>query len=135
MLHGSATAATITPYAQANLITDQNERARLYQQAQQAMSDDIPLIRLADVKAYVALRKNVQGFRPSSLGAQPYGGVYPGALTHRGDLSSRHLPKLHLPAGRGQRERLQHIAHRELIDRLEQDQQAGLVEQHLLIFQ
>ena len=60
----------------ANRVTDRNERIRLYQQAQQAMYDDIPLIRLADVKAFVALRKNVQGFRPSLLGSQPYGGVY-----------------------------------------------------------
>ncbi len=59
----------------ANLTTDRDTRARLYEQAQQAMYDDVPLVRLADVRAYVALRKNVQGFRPSVLGSQPYGGV------------------------------------------------------------
>jgi dipeptide transport system substrate-binding protein len=59
----------------ASLTTDHDMRVRLYQQAQQAMYDDVPLVPMADVRAYVALRKNVQGFRPSVLGSQPYGGV------------------------------------------------------------
>ncbi len=60
---------------QANLITDQARRARLYQQAQQALYAAIPLVRLADVKAFVPVRRGVEGFRPQALGSQPYGGV------------------------------------------------------------
>ncbi len=59
----------------ANLVTDQAERAKLYEQAQQAMYDEVPLVRLADVKAYVPVRKNVEGFRLHFLGGQPFGGV------------------------------------------------------------
>jgi dipeptide transport system substrate-binding protein len=60
---------------EANIVTDRDERALLYRQAQQTMYDDVPLVRVADVKAYTAIRKNVVGFRPHFLGAQPYGGV------------------------------------------------------------
>ena len=35
----------------ANLTADRDTRVRLYQQAQQAMYDDVPLVRLADVRA------------------------------------------------------------------------------------
>ncbi len=51
------------------------ERAQLYEQAQQAMYDDVPLVRLANVKAYVPVRKNVEGFKLHFLGGQPFGGV------------------------------------------------------------
>jgi dipeptide transport system substrate-binding protein len=59
----------------ANVVTNQDERATLYQQAQQAMYDDVPLVRLANVKAYVPVRSNVEGFRLHFLGGQPFGGV------------------------------------------------------------
>ncbi len=59
----------------ANVVTDQAERARLYQQAQRAMYDAVPLVRLANVMAYVPVRRVVQGFRPQALGTQSYGGV------------------------------------------------------------
>ena len=59
----------------ANLVTDQSERAKLYEQADQAVYDDVPLIRLANVKAYVPVRKNVVGFKLHFLGGQPFGGV------------------------------------------------------------
>ena len=39
------------------------------------MYDDVPLVRLADVKAYVPVRKNVEGFKLHFLGGQPFGGV------------------------------------------------------------
>jgi len=59
----------------ANVVTDQPERARLYQQAQQAMYRAVPLVRLANVTVYVPVRREVQGFRPQALGSQSYGGV------------------------------------------------------------
>ena len=51
------------------------ERAKLYEQADQAVYDDVPLVRFADVKAYVPVRKNVAGFKLHFLGGQPFGGV------------------------------------------------------------
>ena len=59
----------------ANVVTNQAERAQLYITADQAVYDDIPLVRLADVKAYVPVRKNVEGFKLHFLGGQPFGGV------------------------------------------------------------
>lgn len=59
----------------ADLVTDQNERAKLYQQAQQIFYDDIPGVMLADVKGYGAIRSNVHGFKLHFLGGQPFGGV------------------------------------------------------------
>jgi dipeptide transport system substrate-binding protein len=61
--------------AKADLVTDQAERARLYQQAQQIFYDDIAGVSLADVKGFGALRSNVQGFKLHFLGGQPFGGV------------------------------------------------------------
>jgi dipeptide transport system substrate-binding protein len=59
----------------ANQISDRPERERLYLIADKAIYDDIPLVRLADVKAYVPVRKNVEGFKLHFLGGQPFGGV------------------------------------------------------------
>lgn len=59
----------------ANIVSDQKERADLYIQADKAVYDDVPLIRLANVKAYVPVRKNVEGFKLHFLGGQPFGGV------------------------------------------------------------
>jgi dipeptide transport system substrate-binding protein len=59
----------------ANVVTNQAERAQLYITADQAVYDDIPLVRIADVKAYVPVRKNVEGFKLHFLGGQPFGGV------------------------------------------------------------
>jgi dipeptide transport system substrate-binding protein len=64
-----------TAVQRANVVTDQAERARLYQQAQQAMYRAVPLVRLANVTVYVPVRREVQGFRPQALGSQSYGGV------------------------------------------------------------
>ena len=61
---------------EANTVTDRDQRARLYRQAQRTMYEEVPLVRIADVKAYVPVRKNVEGFKPHFLGAQPYGGVW-----------------------------------------------------------
>jgi dipeptide transport system substrate-binding protein len=59
----------------ANVVSDQAERAKLYVQADKAVYDDVPLVRLANVKAYVPVRKNVEGFKLHFLGGQPFGGV------------------------------------------------------------
>jgi dipeptide transport system substrate-binding protein len=59
----------------ANVVTNQDERAQLYITADKAVYDDIPLVRLADVNAYVPVRKNVEGFKLHFLGGQPFGGV------------------------------------------------------------
>lgn len=59
----------------ANLVSDVEQREPLYLAAQQALYDDVPLVRLADVTAYVPMRKNVEGFRLHFLGGQPFGGV------------------------------------------------------------
>jgi dipeptide transport system substrate-binding protein len=63
------------PLLKANLVTDQTERAKLYQQAQQAFYDEMPGLLFADVKAFVAVRSNVQGSKLHLLGGQPFGGV------------------------------------------------------------
>jgi dipeptide transport system substrate-binding protein len=59
----------------ANLVSDVEQREPLYLAAQQALYDDVPLVRLADVTAYVPVRKNVEGFKLHFLGGQPFGGV------------------------------------------------------------
>lgn len=59
----------------ANLVGGQAERARLYEQAQGVLYGEVPLVRLADVKAYAAVRREVEGLRLRGLGSQPYGGV------------------------------------------------------------
>ena len=59
----------------ADVVTDQSERAALYQQASQRFYDAIPAIIFADVKAYAAERDTVQGFKLQFLGGQPFGGV------------------------------------------------------------
>ena len=62
-------------YAKADLVTDQAERAKLYQQAQQVFYNDIPGVMLADVRGFAAIRDSVQDFRLHFLGGQPFGGV------------------------------------------------------------
>ncbi|RKK04139.1 ABC transporter substrate-binding protein [Pseudoroseomonas wenyumeiae] len=59
----------------AGVLSDQSQRAALYQQAQQVLHDDVPVVFFADAKAFVALRSNVQGFKLHFLGGQPFGGV------------------------------------------------------------
>ena len=60
---------------QANRISDQAERTRLFQQAQQAFYDEMPGLLFADVDAFAAVRANVQGFKLHFLGGQPFGGI------------------------------------------------------------
>ena len=60
---------------QADIETDPEKRAALYEKAQEIFYQDIPGIVLADVKAYAALSDKVQGFKLHFLGGQPFGGV------------------------------------------------------------
>lgn len=60
---------------QADIVTDPEKRADLYEKAQEVFYKDIPGIVLADVKAYAAVSDKVQGFKLHFLGGQPLGGV------------------------------------------------------------
>ncbi|MBV8915466.1 MAG: ABC transporter substrate-binding protein [Acetobacteraceae bacterium] len=64
-----------TALTKANQITEQAKRAEYFKQAQRAFYDDMPGLLFADVKAFVAVRSNVQGFKLHFLGGQPFGGV------------------------------------------------------------
>ena len=59
----------------ANLVTNPEERTKLYQQAQQIIHDEVPMMLFADAKAFVGVRSNVSGFKLHFLGGQPCGGV------------------------------------------------------------
>jgi dipeptide transport system substrate-binding protein len=61
--------------AKADIVTNQAERAKLYEQAQAVFNEDIPGVMLADVKGFAAVRDSVQGFKLHFLGGQPFGGV------------------------------------------------------------
>ncbi len=62
----------------ANLVADVQQRSQFYMTAQQAFHEDVPAVLFADVKASVALRKSVFGFKLHALGGQPFGGVSTG---------------------------------------------------------
>ncbi len=59
----------------ADVVTDQAERARLYEKAQEVFHNEIPGVMFADVKGFAAVRGNVMGFKLHFLGGQPFGGV------------------------------------------------------------
>ena len=60
---------------QANVVTDQAERAKLYIAAQRVFYDHVPAMMFADASSFVGLRDNVQGFKLHFFGGQPFGGV------------------------------------------------------------
>jgi dipeptide transport system substrate-binding protein len=60
---------------QADIVTDPEKRAELYEKAQEVFYREMPGIVLADVKGFAAIRDNVQGFKLHFLGGQPFGGV------------------------------------------------------------
>jgi dipeptide transport system substrate-binding protein len=60
---------------QADIVTDPEQRASLYEKAQEVFHQDIPGLILADVKGYAAVSDKVQGFKLHFLGGQPFGGV------------------------------------------------------------
>ena len=60
---------------QADIVTDQAARAKLYEQAQVVFHDQVPAMMFADVKGFVGVRDDVQGFKLHFLGGQPFGGV------------------------------------------------------------
>jgi dipeptide transport system substrate-binding protein len=59
----------------ADIVTDQAERAKLYEKAQEVFYNDIPGVMFADVKGFAAISDKVQGFKLHFLGGQPFGGV------------------------------------------------------------
>jgi dipeptide transport system substrate-binding protein len=59
----------------ADVVTDFEQRAALYEKAQEIYNKDIPGLILADVKGYAAISDKVQGFKLHFLGGQPFGGV------------------------------------------------------------
>ncbi len=59
----------------ADIVTDSEQRAELYEKAQEVYYKDMPGIVLADVSAYAAISDKVQGFKLHFLGGQPFGGV------------------------------------------------------------
>ena len=59
----------------AQQITDIKSRARLYEQAQQIFKKEAPWVTIAHAKEYRAMRKNVQGFKISSLTGDYFYGV------------------------------------------------------------
>jgi dipeptide transport system substrate-binding protein len=59
----------------ADIVTDPEQRAELYEKAQEVYYKDMPGIVLADVSAYAATSDKVQGFKLHFLGGQPFGGV------------------------------------------------------------
>jgi dipeptide transport system substrate-binding protein len=59
----------------ADIVTDQSERAKLYEKAQEVFNNDIPGVMFADVKGFAAISDKVQGFKLHFLGGQPFGGV------------------------------------------------------------
>jgi dipeptide transport system substrate-binding protein len=60
---------------QADIVTDQAARSKLYEQAQVVFHDDVPSMMFADVQGFIGVRDNVQGFKLHFLGGQPFGGV------------------------------------------------------------
>ncbi len=59
----------------ANIVTSVDERTKLYQQAQQIIHDEVPMMLFADAKAFVGVSAKVNGFKLHFLGGQPFGGV------------------------------------------------------------
>jgi dipeptide transport system substrate-binding protein len=60
---------------QADVVTDQAARAKLYEQAQVVFRDQLPSMIFADVKGFGAVRDSVQGYKLHFLGGQPFSGV------------------------------------------------------------
>lgn len=61
--------------AKARTITDQGERAKLYQRMQQIEHDEQPELLLAHSTVYEAMRANVTGYKQSPLGTHIFEGV------------------------------------------------------------
>lgn len=56
-------------------LTDQGERAKLYEQAQQIMHDDAPFFLIAHSVVFMPMRKTVEGYVMSPLGAHDFQNV------------------------------------------------------------
>ena len=105
---------------QAAAVTDQDERTKLYRQAQVIMHEEAPFFLIAHSVVFLPMRKEVEGFRISPLGRMQLrpssiwsssgnpGAALSAAPARAGgaDLHRRHLPQLHAdPAGAGRPDR------------------------------
>ena len=61
--------------SRANVIYDQEERAKLYRQAQEVFAADTPAVLFASTDAFVAARQGVTGLKVHVLGGFPFAGV------------------------------------------------------------
>jgi peptide/nickel transport system substrate-binding protein len=60
---------------QARTTIDENERERLYFQAQEMLVEDAPWVPIAYVKPPVGLQDQVQGYQPNPTGGEPFNTV------------------------------------------------------------
>ncbi|MCA3554560.1 ABC transporter substrate-binding protein [Aestuariivirga sp.] len=56
-------------------ITDQNERAKLYKEAQKIQAEEMPQLNIAHSTVYEPIRTNVKGYKVSPLGAHEFQNV------------------------------------------------------------
>jgi dipeptide transport system substrate-binding protein len=59
----------------ARLITDQNARATLYEEAQVVFTDQVPYTPIAHANAFQPLSKRVKGYLLSPLGEHRFDGI------------------------------------------------------------
>ena len=60
---------------QAQTTIDENERQRLYFQAQEMLVEDAPWVPIAYVKPPVGLQDTVKGYHPNPTGGEPFNTV------------------------------------------------------------
>ena len=60
---------------QANRITDQSERTKLYHRIQEIFREDVPALTLANSVTFTPTRKEVVNYKPHVFGGQPFFGV------------------------------------------------------------
>jgi dipeptide transport system substrate-binding protein len=61
--------------AKARLITDQNARTKLYEQAQVVFKDQVPYTPIVHANAYQPISKRVKGYEISPLGGHRFDGI------------------------------------------------------------
>ena len=59
----------------ARTVTDQAERAKLYQRMQEIEHEEVPELLLAHSTVYESMRSNVSGYKQSPLGTHAFEGV------------------------------------------------------------
>ena len=59
----------------AKRVTDQGERTKLYEQAQQVLKQQVPMTPIAHSTVYMPMRKEVQDYKISPFGLNEFYGV------------------------------------------------------------